>query len=735
MTTKNSLEFLEDAIAIKRKGKKELLSFEEYLEEVIKEPEKNLRNIFQLFHDMVKSYVGEGVDEYPDDPESIGFVKYDCLKLFVEGADNPFFADRLFANRFVRRVEGLRQGFQQNKIYIYDGPSGCGKSTFLNNILRAFEDYTNAREGQAFEIIWEIDESIFLTGDNQNCKFSVPCPSHDYPILLVPKYYRNCFLQKLLPEEIKPRVFGNKEYEWIFRGEICTICKSIFWALFEKLGSLDKVLRMVKIRTCKFDRRVGDGISVFNPGDKPIWGAPDGKPVGGYFTNKQIQERLDRIFGINTVKYAYSQLAKTNNGIYVLMDVKSHNRDRLLELHNVISEGVHKVSDIEEQINSLFLALMNPEDKKVIEEEKMESFEGRIQYNKIPFVLEPAVELCIYRTIFGESIEKHFLPRVLENFTKVVIASRMKTECVPLKEWIPDIKKYQKYCDENGILLRMELYSGIIPEWLSEEDKKKFTAPVRRAIISGGENEGDHGFSGRESIGLFTEFFSRYGIRINLIGMTNVIDFFKHKIEKESRDKNIPKNFLASLLDSYDYTVLSEVKEALYFYNKEQIQKDILNYLSAINYDPGVKIKCEHTGGQELEVTLDFLKLVASRITGREMNDSDALKFAQDTQKKYITVITKERAKAVDTELYKELFTAYVKNLKEKVLQPFLGNENFREAIKSFGTENFHTFDTRLKEHISYMIENLVGKFGYTEEGAKEICLYVLDKNLVQKFS
>ena len=50
------------------------------------------------------------------------------------------------------------------------------------------------------------------------------------------------------------------------------------------------------------------------------------------------------------------------------MDVKSHNTERLIELHNIISEGLHKVEDIEENVNSLFLALMNPEDKKNIKE-------------------------------------------------------------------------------------------------------------------------------------------------------------------------------------------------------------------------------------------------------------------------------------------------------------------------------------------------------------------------------
>ena len=130
-----------------------------------------------------------------------------------------------------------------------------------------------------------------------------------------------------------------------------------------------------------------------------------------------------------------------------------------MELHNIISEGVHKLNSIvEEKVSSLFIALMNPEDKENVKQEGAESFQGRIQYNKIAYILDVPTEVKIYRNIFGERVDSHFLPRVLENFARVVISSRMNVDCVPLKEWIPDMSPYKKYCDEAGLLLRMELY-------------------------------------------------------------------------------------------------------------------------------------------------------------------------------------------------------------------------------------------------------------------------------------
>ena len=125
------------------------IPFADFLNEALARPEGIIRDIFQVFHDMVKTYVGEGQDEYPDDPESIHYVHYDFSKLFVEGTDNPFFADRLFSNRLIALTNSLKRGAQQNKIYIFRGPPGCGKSTFLNNFLRKFEEYTNAAPGLA----------------------------------------------------------------------------------------------------------------------------------------------------------------------------------------------------------------------------------------------------------------------------------------------------------------------------------------------------------------------------------------------------------------------------------------------------------------------------------------------------------------------------------------------------------------------------------------------------------
>lgn len=737
------------------------ISFETFLEKLVADPYMIMRNVFQVFHDMVLAYVGSGIDEYPDDPESIHFVRYDCSKLLVDGTNVPFFADRLFANRFINRVKAFKSGAQQNKIYIFEGPHGSGKSTFLNNLLQKFEEYANSEEGMRYETVWRLNWKALMEGSrnrtlsifeklleleedpmaakyerikekaigNQNDDYvEVPCPSHDHPILMVPKEYRRPFFDDLFQnDEFKWKLFTDKEYEWVFNDVPCTICSSIYQSLVGKLGSPLKVFNMLFARPYRLNRRLGEGISVFNPGDEPM--------KKKYSTNEMLQNRINNILNdSNQVGYIYSRYAKTNNGIYAIMDIKSHNTERLIRLHNIISEGIHKVEYVEENVNSLFIALMNPEDKKNIQD--IQSFSDRIEYVKIPYVLDLNTEVQIYRDIFGKHIDEGFLPRVLDNFARIIISSRLNKRSEALLEWIGDPEKYRLYCDENLQLLKMEIYSGYIPPWLTEEDLKRFTAKRRRRIIAESETEGAEGFSGRDSINIFNQFYTTYAKKERHINMMVLYNFFT-KYRKDLGDK-IPSGFMDSLIRMYDYTVLQEVKESLYYFNEEQISKDIQHYLFALNFEEGVTEICGYTG-EKIEINEDFFRNIENNLIGNDIGLKERLDFRKETQKEYTSKtltqeIMVEEQLITHTQLYQDLLQKYVRRVKEKVLDPFLKNENFRRAIKDWDEENFKTYDNKIRNDVTFLISNLRNKYNYTEQGAKEVCIYVIDNDLAGKY-
>ncbi|GFO58477.1 ATPase AAA [Geomonas silvestris] len=737
------------------------ISYQEYIKLVAEHPAQMMRNVFQLFHDMVKTYVSQGIDEYPDDPESINFASFDTRRLFVENSDRPFFADRLFANRLMNHVAAMKSGARQNKIYIFEGPPGSGKSTFLNNLLMKFEEYANTEAGRTYEVVWHLDRRILgrfkehqvgafmeklshlldeyeldpqdlseAKGSlHRNDVVEIPCPSHDSPLLMIDKGQRRAFFDDLFNNDsFKWQLFTEKEYDWVFRDSPCTICSSLFQALSARLEDPADLFKMIQVRPYRFNRRLGEGITVFNPGDKPM--------RMNVLTNELLQKRIDHLLGdSNEVKYLFSNFARTNNGIYALMDVKSHNAERLLELHNIISEGIHKVEDIEENVRSLFIALMNPEDERSIE--GVQSFTDRIEFINIPYVMDLNTEVEIYRNIFGKHIDGGFLPRVLHNFARVIISTRMNIKSDALLEWIGDPEKYRLYCDEHLQILKMEIYTGHIPEWLTEEDRKRLTAKRRKKIIAESEHEGDHGFSGRESIKIFSDFYAAYARKDKMINMSHLSTFFL-RWRKELKEL-IPEGFMESLVHNYDFVVLQEVKEALYYYNEAQIERDTLHYMFAVNFEPGSVEICRFTG-ERLEITEEFLSAIEGRLLGQKADEESRQRFRRETQKEYTgraltQEILVEGKKPQETALYQDLHDRYVYNLKEKVLEPFLENANFRRAIKDYDTEAFKTYDKRIRDDVSFLINNLSSdKFKYTKQAAKEICVYVIDNDLARKF-
>lgn len=737
------------------------IPFDEFLTVFNDKPKMVVRNIFHLFHDMIKSFMKEGADEYPDDPESIHYAYYDCRQLFIEGTDHPFFADRLFANRLVDLVEALMRGAQQNKIYIFTGPHGSGKSTFLNNLLMKLEKYANLEENARYEVIWRLSRQQMATFANhevnsfldklttlldeyeldqgqileaKNSLFAgeyveISCPSHDNPLLIIPKQYRRQFLEDLLEKNpFKGKLFTKKQYQWLFKNNSCTVCSSIYQALLSRVKSPAEVFRMVYARPFRFNRRLGEGISVFTPGDKPI--------EHFVMTNEMLQGRINALLrDSNAVKYLFSGYAKTNNGIYALMDIKSHNVERLIELHNIVSEGVHKVEDIEENVDSLFLAVMNPEDKK--DAQLFQSFSDRIEYIKISYVLDLNTEVEIYRNVFGMHVEEAFLPRVLHNFARVIISSRLNLKSEAMQEWIGDPGTYSLYCDENLQLLKMEIYTGFIPPWLSEEDRKKLTAKMRRKIITESETEGDWGFSGRDSIKIFNEFYSTYARKDKLINMAD-LNAFCTQVYPEIAG-SVPAGFLDSLLRMYDYTVLQEVKASLYYYNEEQIAREIKDYIFAVSFEPGTVVTNRFTG-EKLEIGEQFFEAIEYRLLGEGADREKRLEFRRTTQKEYTAAtlsqeIMAEGKEITGTRLFGELHERYIHNLKEKALDPFLENENFRRAIKDFEREAFKTYDKRIRSDVTFLVGNLCSKFRYTKYGAKEVCFYVIDNDLARKFA
>jgi hypothetical protein len=164
-----------------------------------------------------------------------------------------------------------------------------------------------------------------------------------------------------------------------------------------------------------------------------------------------------------------------------------------------------------------------------------------------------------------------------------------------------------------------------------------------------------------------------------------------------------------------------------------------MNYLFAVNFEPPSIETCTYTK-ENIKITEEYLMNIETRLIGAGISKMKHKEFRESIQKEYTTrtltqEIMLERKDITETVIYKELHERYVQNIKEKVLDPFLDNNNFRRAIKDYNLVDFNTYDKRIRIDVKYLLRNLQRKFGYSEQGAREVCIYVIDNDLARTFA
>jgi hypothetical protein len=184
--------------------------------------------------------------------------------------------------------------------------------------------------------------------------------------------------------------------------------------------------------------------------------------------------------------------------------------------------------------------------------------------------------------------------------------------------------------------------------------------------------------------------------------------------------------------------VLQEVKESLYYYNEDQIAREIQNYIFSVNFEINSTVTCPYTGNK-FQISEEYLKGFEARILSPKARSEERLTLRKDTQKEYATRTLPQEMMGneknlLHTSLFQNLNERYIYNIKEKVLDPFLDNENFRRAIKDFDGDDFKTYDRKIRDDVTYLMNNLIEKYRYTSQGARAVCIYVIDNDLARKF-
>ena len=112
--------------------------------------------------------------------------------------------------------------------------------------------------------------------------------------------------------------------------------------------------------------------------------------------------------------------------------------------------------------------------------------------------------------------------------------------------------------------------------------------------------------------------------------------------------------------------------------------------------------------------------------------DEDLIQLVQSDsdQKAIITLFAKY------IRLIISISVKYLEKQSKEDLDGFIGIgiQGFLKAINDFGTKIYATYDSGIQNDVSRLLNQLQTRFGYTEDGAKNLASYVIRKELPQKF-
>ncbi len=393
-----------------------------------------------------------------------------------------------------RLVSNFAREGRTNRLILLHGPNGSAKSTFVASLQRAMEHYSTLDEGALYRFNW-IFPSQKLTkggigfGGGGNFEPSAGAPEtfayledefieakiademRDHPLLLVPRGKRRELIESRLAAEIKA---GFRPADYLLRGDLSHRNRQIFEALLSSYhGDLAKVLRHVQIERFFVSRRYRQAAATVEPQL-----AVDAR--SRQLTMDRSLASLPPALQSLTLYEYQGELVDGNRGVIDFADLLKRPLESYKYLLGTVEQGRVSLDVASLELDTIFIGSSNEGYLSAFKEvPEFQSFKGRMELVRVPYLLDYKVEQRIYdaqiRAAHSES-GKHVAPHVARVTALWAVLTRMKK---PLGE------KYNKSLTEIvgrlGPLEKALLYAeNATPEGLTTEQQRELVAGVEK---------------------------------------------------------------------------------------------------------------------------------------------------------------------------------------------------------------------------------------------------------------
>jgi predicted Ser/Thr protein kinase len=478
-TVKTLLAQLGDAVRDDFKRNRRVMSFSEYLNLVVAEPTRQLRSSTQ--------YIVDCFDHYGTSEVTYPWGQVRRFHLF----DAPFAngEDRLFGQEHVQNAvyqtlrAFVRDG-RPNKLILLHGPNGSAKSTFIRCLGRGLEHYSTLEEGALYRFSWifpaakstkgglgfgskdadieQMESFAYLPDDRVDARIGDEL--RDHPLLLIPLEER----QKLI-ETLELKGFNVGDY--LRGGSLSPKNRAIYDALLASYhGDYIQVLRHIRIERFEVSHRYRTGWVTVEP---QLSVDASERQVTADRTLAALPPSLQ---SVSLFEYG-GEVVGANRGMIEFDDLLKRPLEHYKYLLTTVERAALSLTSSTLFLDVAFVGSCNDIHLAAFREiPDFQSFKGRIELVRVPYILDVRHEEALYQERLREAAGgRHVAPHTAYVAALWAVLSRMRK---PQVERFPST--LAEVIGKLSPLDKADMYStGQLPPNLTPDRAKELAAHIK----------------------------------------------------------------------------------------------------------------------------------------------------------------------------------------------------------------------------------------------------------------
>ncbi len=514
MNARRFLEDVESKVTGRYVEDRSLLSFDEYLEQLLKEPRRAARWAGQYLLDVFHHY-GHREIETP-----AGSVRrFGLFDAPFAGGRGRLAGQEQVQNDIYRILRNfVRQG-RADRVILLHGPNGSAKSTVVTAMMAGLEDYSRRPEGAVYRFNWVFPNEKIVKGaigfggeradpgrtsttfahlEGDDIEARITCDMKDHPLLLIPRAERRRFLESACkptgvaaehhstapgeePSDDEGFVLGD----YLVWGELCHKCRAIHDALMASYGGdWSKVMAHVQVERFYYSRRYLHGAVVVEPQL-----SVDAQILAMQRSQTSLPAALQSVTMVETG----GPLVNGNRGIVESSDLLKRPVEHFKYLLGTSETSEVRMEHLTLQIDEILLATSNEVHLAAFKEyPDWSSFKGRIELVRVPYLRRLRDEIQIYSDkVTPRALGMHIAPHTIEVASLWAVLTRLKR---PTPDHYP--KETKALVEGLRPEEKVDLYDGgEAPSRLSMTQAKEVRGLIEEMY---GEYEAAVGYEGRE---------------------------------------------------------------------------------------------------------------------------------------------------------------------------------------------------------------------------------------------